>query len=329
MANIIIKVENLSKYYQVYKKEPGIKGSLKAIYNRQYLEVKAVDHISFDINEAELIGFIGPNGAGKTTTLKMLSGLLYPTSGMLEVLGYKPFERKSAFQMQFSLIMGQKNQLWWDLPVFESLLLNKAIYEIPDDKFKKITNELSEMLDIKDILHIQSRKLSLGQRMKAELLTALLHTPKILLLDEPTIGLDVIAQKKMRDFIREYNNHYKATILLTSHYMEDVKELCKRIIIIDKGTIIYDGLLDDIVNKYATYKIIRVDFEKKPSFEKLQHIGQIKESTDFSATLFVPKGEVVKRATDLLAHFPVTDFEVEELPIEDIIRHIFDNKKSA
>lgn len=324
--NYIIKTENLCKYYRVYKKEPGITGSIKAIFNRQYFDVKAVDNISFGIAESELVGFIGPNGAGKTTTLKMLSGLLYPTGGNVEVLGYKPFERKSAFQMQFSLIMGQKNQLWWDLPVWESLLLNKAIYEISDDKFNKITKELSKMLEINDILHIQSRKLSLGQRMKAELLTALLHSPKILFLDEPTIGLDVVAQKKMRDFIKEYNQKYKATIILTSHYMEDVKELCKRIIIIDKGKIIYDGLLEDIVNKYAKYKIIKVDFDKKLSSDKLQHIGQIKEFNDFSATLYVSKEDVVQRATDLLTHFPVKDFVVEELPIEDIIRHIFENK---
>lgn len=321
-----ITVNKLSKYYQVYKKEPGVFGSIKSIFNRQYFDVKAVDEISFGIDESELVGFIGPNGAGKTTTLKALAGLLYPTSGEVEVFGFTPHERKSEFQKQFSLIMGQKNQLWWDLPVWESLLLNKAIYEISDTEFRKVTDKLSEMLEITDILHIQSRKLSLGQRMKAELLTALLHSPKILFLDEPTIGLDVVAQKKMRDFIKDYNEHFGATIILTSHYMEDVKELCKRVIIIDKGKIIYDGQLEKIVNKFASYKIIKVDFDKTPSKEKLEHIGQIKEFNDFHAKIYVPREETVKRAMHLLQDFNIKDFVVEELPIEDIIRHIFDSK---
>jgi len=327
MDNKAIKVKKLKKYYQVYKKEPGISGSIKSIFNRQYFDVKAVDDISFEIDEGELIGFIGPNGAGKTTTLKMLSGLLYPTSGEVEVLGYKPFERNSAFQKQFSLIMGQKNQLWWDLPVWESLLLNKAIYEIPDNSFKKIVDDLSEMMEITDVLHIQARKLSLGQRMKAELLTALLHTPKMLFLDEPTIGLDVVAQKKMRDFIKEYNKRFGATIILMSHYMDDVKELCKRIIIIDKGAVIYDGSLESIVNKYASYKIIKVDFDKTPSREKLEQVGDVKEFSEFHAVVYVPRDESVKRAINLLQHYHVKDFVVEELPIEDIIRRIFENNR--
>jgi ABC-2 type transport system ATP-binding protein len=326
MLKNIIEVKNLKKYYQVYKKEPGIVGSVKSIFSRKYFDVKAVDNISFNIAEGELVGFIGPNGAGKTTTLKMLSGLLYPSEGYLNVLGFNPSERKSELQKQFSLIMGQKNQLWWDLPIYESLLLNKAIYEIPDDKFNKNVEELSTLLDLKDHLHIQARKLSLGQRMKSELLAALLHTPKILFLDEPTIGLDVVAQKKMRDFIKEYNLKNNATIILTSHYMEDVRQLCKRIIVIDKGTIVYDGELDNIVKKYAKYKIIKIDFDEKPDIKKLAEVGEINEITDFNATIYVPREDSIKKAIHLLEHFSITDFVVEEMPIEDIIRYIFNNQ---
>ncbi len=328
MYKTIIEVKNLKKYYQVYKKEPGVTGSLKSIFSRKYFDIKAVDDISFKINEGELVGFIGPNGAGKTTTLKTLSGLLYPSSGEVRVLGINPSDRKPELQKQFSLIMGQKNQLWWDLPVWESLLLNKAIYEIPDGEFNKNVDELTDLLDLKDHLHIQARKLSLGQRMKSELLAALLHTPKILFLDEPTIGLDVVAQKKMRDFIREYNEKHSATILLTSHYMEDVKELCKRIIVIDKGSIVYDGSLEKIVKKYAKYKIIKIDFDDQPDAKKLSEIGEVKELNEFHAKIYVPREESIKRAIHLLEHFVINDFVVEELPIEDIIRHIFNNQSS-
>lgn len=326
MDNSIIKVKNLKKYYQLYKKEPGLVGSIKSIFKRKYFNVKAIDGVSFNINEGELVGFIGPNGAGKTTTLKTLSGLLYPSEGEISVLDINPSERNPKLQKQFSLIMGQKTQLWWDLPVWDSLLLNKAIYEIPDVEFNNNVEELSELLNLKNHLHVQARKLSLGQRMKSELLVALLHTPKILFLDEPTIGLDVVAQKKMRDFIKEYNQKHNATILLTSHYMEDVKELCKRIIVIDKGKIVYDGSLQRIVSKYAKYKIIKIDFDKKPKIEELKEIGEVKELNDFHAKIYVPREESIKRAIHLLEHFEITDFVVEELPIEEIIRQMFEAK---
>ena len=200
-----ISVSGLKKYYKVHQKEPGLSGSIKSLFNRKYYDVKAVDDVSFEIAEGELVGFIGPNGAGKTTTLKVLSGLLYPTSGLVSVLGYTPWDRKPAFQKQFSLVMGQKNQLWWDLPAIESFILNKEIYEVPDDKYKKPLDELVELLEVGEFLKVQVRKLSLGQRMKMELIAALIHSPKILFLDEPTIGLDVVMQKKMRDFIKQYN----------------------------------------------------------------------------------------------------------------------------
>lgn len=323
MGNPVIQVKNLKKYYQVHKKEPGLWGSMKSLFHREYFNVKAVDDISFGISEGELVGFIGPNGAGKTTTLKVLSGLLYPTLGSARVLGYEPFKRQPQFQKQFALVMGQKNQLWWDLPAWESFILNKEIYEVPDNQFNKVIKELTEMLEIEDILKIQVRKLSLGQRMKAELVAALLHSPRVLFLDEPTIGLDVVAQKKMRDFIKEYNQKYKATIILTSHYMGDVKELCKRVVIIDRGKILYDGLLENIVGKFTTHKIIRVDFEQGVKREKLEKLGEVIEYDNSHAVIYVPKEEVAKKAGRLLTHFPVADLTIEETPIEEIIRLVF------
>lgn len=319
----VIKVRHLRKYFKVHQKEPGLGGSLKSLFSRKYEDVKAVNDISFEIEEGELVGFIGPNGAGKTTTLKTLSGLLYPTSGEVRVLGYEPFKRQAVFQKQFSLVMGQKNQLWWDLPALESFVLNKEIYEVSDEQFKKILGELSEMLAVEDILKVQVRKLSLGQRMKCELIAALLHSPKVLFLDEPTIGLDVVAQKKMRDFIKDYNQKYNSTIILTSHYMGDVRELCKRVIVINKGTILYDGLLEKIVDKFAPHKVIKVDFEKEIDEKKLSDVGEIKEYKDLRAEIHVPKTQATKRASKLLDNFPVADLTIEDPAIEDIIRQVF------
>ncbi|MBI2018044.1 ABC transporter ATP-binding protein [Candidatus Daviesbacteria bacterium] len=323
----IISVKNLKKYYQVHQKEPGLLGSVKSLFTRKYYDVKAVDGVSFEIEEGELVGFIGPNGAGKTTTLKVLSGLLYPTSGQINVLGHEPFKREAEFQKQFSLVMGQKNQLWWDLPPWESFILNKEIYEVPEERFKKIVKELSSMLDIEDILKVQVRKLSLGQRMKCELVAALLHTPKILFLDEPTIGLDVVAQKKMRDFIKDYNQKFGATVILTSHYMGDVKELCRRVIIIDQGKILYDGLLSKLQDRFAPHKVIKVDFAKQIDKKLIANIGEIKEFDDVHALLHVPSNEVPKKAAKLLERFPVEDLTIEEPPIEDIIRQVFTKVK--
>ena len=318
-----ISVKNLKKYYSVHQKEPGLWGSVKSLFSRKYYDVKAVDGVSFNIDRGELVGFIGPNGAGKTTTLKVLSGLLYPTSGQVRVLDFEPFKRQSEFQKQFSLVMGQKNQLWWDLPAMESFLLFKEVYEIPDDQFKKVLNELAGMLNVEDILKVQVRKLSLGQRMKCELIAALIHSPKVLFLDEPTIGLDVVAQKNMRDFIKEYNRGFSATIILTSHYMADVKELCKRVIIINEGQIVYDGLLEKIVNKFAPFKIINVDFEKEISIEKLKVFGAVEEFDGDHAKIKIKKSEVSQKASELLSKFDVADLTIEDPAIEDIIRQVF------
>ncbi len=325
----LISVNQLKKYYKVYQKEPGLWGSIKSLWHREYEEVKAVDDISFEIESGEIVGFIGQNGAGKTTTLKVLSGLLYPTSGSVSVLGYNPWERKADFQKQFALVMGQKNQLWWDLPAMESFLLNQAIYEIPDHKFKQTLNKLVELLDVGSVLNVQVRKLSLGQRMKCELIAALLHNPKVLFLDEPTIGLDVVMQKILRDFIRDYNQQFKATIILTSHYMGDVKELCKRAIIIDHGHKIFDGQLQDIINTYARNKIISVVLSKKVTKQELEKFGQVKSYKDPQATLLVPRKSAAQVAAQLIAQLPVEDVNIEEPPIEAIIREVFETGKTV
>jgi len=320
-----IEVKNLSKVYEYYKKQPGLWASVKGLFKREKLFTEAVKSINFSIEEGELVGFLGPNGAGKTTTLKMLSGILYPSSGEASVLGFTPHKRQKEYQKQFALVMGQKNQLWWDLPAMESFILNKEIYEVSDQDFKKNLDELVELLDIKDILDVQVRKLSLGQRMKCELVAALLHKPKILFLDEPTIGLDVVAQKNIRDFIKKYNQEQKTTIILTSHYMDDIKELCKRVVIIDHGTIIYDGALDDLIKKYAPYKVLNITFNDKGVTKKqVEEYGIIQKYNQYAVSIEVNREEVKKVATAILSSdLPVDDIMIDEVDIDEVIRKIF------
>ncbi len=326
MSDFVISVNHLKKYYQVYKKEPGLWGSVQSLWHREYEDVKAVDDVSFEIKQGEIVGFIGQNGAGKTTTLKVLSGLLYPTAGEVSVLGFNPWQRKPEFQKQFALVMGQKNQLWWDLPAIETFLLNKAIYEIPDAQYHKTLDALVELLEVQDILKIQVRKLSLGQRMKCELIASLLHNPKVLFLDEPTIGLDVVMQKVLRDFIKAYNREFKSTVILTSHYMEDVKELCERAIIIDHGHKIFDGKLKDIIEKYARYKILSLVLSKQVKASDLEKFGELKAYDYPTATLLVPRAKATTMAGKLLTTLPVQDINIEEPPIEAIIREVFQTK---
>jgi ABC-2 type transport system ATP-binding protein len=247
----MIDVRHLSKTFRVAHKEPGLGGAIKGLFTRKYRDVRAVQDVSFSIKAGELVGFLGPNGAGKTTTLKMLSGLLHPSSGEATVLGHVPWKRERDFQKQFTMVMGQRTQLWWDLPAWDSFLLNKEIYEIPSTQFEAMVEELSTLLDIKDLLDVPVKKLSLGQRMKAELACSLLHRPSVLLLDEPTIGLDVVMQQKVREFIRAYNKTWKATVLLTSHNMDDVAELCTRILFINHGQILFDGSLPEFQSHYG------------------------------------------------------------------------------
>jgi ABC-2 type transport system ATP-binding protein len=322
-----IQIQNLSKVYDYYKKQPGLLASLKGLFKREKLYTEAVKSISFDIEEGELVGFLGPNGAGKTTTLKMLSGILHPSSGSAEVLGFTPHKRQKEYQKQFALVMGQKNQLWWDLPAMESFILNKEIYEVPDQEFKENLDELVELLGIRDILDVQVRKLSLGQRMKCELVAALLHKPKILFLDEPTIGLDVVAQKNIRDFLKKYNQQHKTTIILTSHYMEDIKELCKRVIIIDHGEIGYDGALDELVKTYADHKILHVDFDRQVPKKDLEPFGKLKGSDGYSADFMIGRDAVKDASIKLLSsNLPIADIGITEVPIDDVIRKIFIKK---
>lgn len=298
-------------------------GSVRSLFARKYETVKAVDDISFEIAQGELIGFIGPNGAGKTTTLKCLSGLLYPTTGKISVLGFTPAQRKNTFLRNIALVMGQKNQLWWDLPAIETFLLNKEIYEIPDGQYQKTLGELVEFLEVEPLLKVQVRKLSLGERMKMELIAALIHSPKVLFLDEPTIGLDVVMQKKMRDFVRAYNELHKSTILLTSHYMEDVRALAKRVIIINRGKIIYDGKLDLLVKKFAKYKVLSVVLEEYVPPNKLAEIGELVDYNFPKAVIRVARSASNIAAAQLLQQFPVDDLNIEEPDIEDIIRDVF------
>lgn len=320
---MVISLSHFKKYYSVHQKEPGLLGSLKSLVARKYQTVKAVDDISLEIGEGELVGFIGPNGAGKTTTLKCLSGLLYPTSGRVSVMGFTPYSRQTVFLKQIALVMGQKNQLWWDLPAVETFILNKEIYEIPAEEYKKTLAELTELLEVGDLLKVPVRKLSLGERMKMELIAALIHRPKVLFLDEPTIGLDVVMQKKLRDFIRDYNQLYKSTILLTSHYMEDVRQLSQRIIIIDHGKILYDGKLDNLVKKFAKFKILSVVLDSYIPPTKFSEIGELVEYNFPKAIIRVARSASNVAAAQLLQKFPVEDLNIEEPNIEDIIRDVF------
>ncbi len=321
----IISVHQLSKTYDYYKKPPGFLNSVKSLFHREKLYMDAIKKISFTVGEGELVGFLGPNGAGKTTTLKMLSGILYPTGGEAHVLGYTPWERQPEYQKQFAIVMGQKNQLWWDLPAMESFLLQKEIYRVSDGDFHATVEELTSLLDVQNILDVQVRKLSLGQRMKCELIAALLHSPKVLFLDEPTIGLDVVSQQKMREFIKKHNALKKTTILLTSHYMEDVEALCERVIIINFGQIIYDGALADLVKKYVDHKIITVSFTKPVERQDLDILGKVREYTPQYVVLEIANRHVKERAAAILSTLPVDDILIDEAPVEEVIRRIFES----
>lgn len=326
-----IQVEGLTKVFRTYKKQPGLRGAIRGLFHRQYEEVQAAGDVSFRIDAGELVGFLGPNGAGKTTTLKMLAGLLYPTRGTAHVLGYVPWERQDAYRRRFALLLGQKNQLWWDLPARESLELNAKIYGIEPALFDRTVAELTELLDVRDKLNVMVRELSLGERMKLELVTALLHQPSVLLLDEPTIGLDVVSQKKVREFLREYNTRRQTTILLTSHYMADIEALCRRVIIIDHGRIFFDGRLSEVLDRFADFKLLTIQCAQTASLSaaELQAYGEVVEQDPLSLKLKVKRERVVAVCKTLLDRLPVTDIDIQEVPIEDIIRQIFARKKDA
>ncbi|MBN1220241.1 MAG: ATP-binding cassette domain-containing protein [Anaerolineae bacterium] len=326
---MLIHVEHLSKSFEYYKKELGLKNSLKNLFYREKLTKDAVNDISFVLELGEMVGFLGPNGAGKTTTLKMLSGILHPTAGRATVLGYIPWERKKAFKMQFAIVMGQKNQLWWDLPANESLYLNKCIYEIDDQVYRATLAELTELLDVKDLLEVQVRRLSLGERMKMELVAALIHKPKLIFLDEPTIGLDLLSQKNIREFFKYYNQQEKATVILTSHYLEDVENLCKRTIIINHGRIVFDGDLHRVNDVFAQSKVIRLQLSSPVGRDALAAFGQVKEHADFFAILEVPRPELKERSKAILDRLPVVDFNIEDIPIEEGIALLYQRREAA
>jgi viologen exporter family transport system ATP-binding protein len=321
----VIEVNGLTKAFRTYKKQPGFVGAVKGLFHRQYEQTVAVNDVHFQIEPGELVGFLGPNGAGKTTTLKMLAGLLYPTGGSAKVLGYTPWERADGYRRQFALVLGQKNQLWWDLPARESLELNAKIYGIPADRFERTVTEMSELLAVHEKLNVSVRELSLGERMKMELIASLLHQPKVLFLDEPTIGLDVVSQKTVREFIRRHNAGQKTTILLTSHYMADIQALCRRVIIIDRGKIFFDGRLDEIVDRFADFKFVTIQCANADaqSAESLARYGEVVEKNSGSLTFKVKRDRVTAVCKSLLDDLPVSDIDIHEVPIEDVIRQIF------
>jgi ABC-2 type transport system ATP-binding protein len=318
----VIETRGLTKIYRTYRKESGLRGSLKGLVRRKYDETRAADDVTFTIEEGELVGFLGPNGAGKTTVLKMLSGLLNPSSGEARVLGFVPWERSNEMKRQFSLVMGQKNALWWDLPAQESLELNRAIYGIDRDRFKKVVGGLSELLDVQDKMNVMVRELSLGERMKMELISALLHEPRVLFLDEPTIGLDVVSQKRVREFLRLYNSEHRIVTMLTSHYMQDIEELCDRVIIIDHGKLFFDGPLNSIIDRFSGYKIISLTFEG-PDERDFSTLGEVVQQTPVSVQLKVPRAKVTETCRRVLDSCAVIDINVQELPVEEVIRQLF------
>jgi ABC-2 type transport system ATP-binding protein len=306
VPGVVVEVAELTKVFRVPEREAGLRASLRSLVNRKWREVRAVDGISFTIETGEVVGFLGPNGAGKTTTLKMLSGLLYPTGGEGRVLGHIPSKREREYLRRMTLVMGNRNQLQWDLPALDSFELNRAIYRLPREDFKRTRDELIELLDIGDLVRKPVRNLSLGERMKVEVVGSLLHLPQVLYLDEPTIGLDVTMQKRIRSFIAEYNRRYDATVLLTSHYMADVQALCKRVIVIHHGQLLFDGQLAALADRFAAYKTI----------EAVLADGE-------RVSLRVPKAETSQATARLLAENEVSDLTVEDPPIEDVIEQVF------
>ena len=318
-----IETVDLRKTYVTHKKSPGLFGAVKSLFTSEKTEVEAVRGITLSVEQGELVGFLGPNGAGKTTTLKMLSGILYPTSGKANVLGYTPHERRPDMLRQISLVMGNKMQLWWDLPAWDSFVVLKELYEVDDTKFKKRVEHLVEALQLTDKIHTQVRKLSLGERMKCELVAALLHSPKVVFLDEPTIGLDVVSQKRIRDFLKELHDEDNCTLLLTSHYMQDVQELCERIVVIDRGSVIFEGTLDALSRKFSDSRRLRVTFEHPVEEAALQPFGNLVSHESNVAVLDIPRSEVAPVTSAVLSKFPVSDVAIEEVDIEEVIRTLF------
>jgi len=321
----ILSAHDLAKHFKVPTRDPGLKAATRSLFRRKYRTVKAVDGISFSIQPGEVVGFLGPNGAGKTTTLKMLSGLLYPTSGELQVLGYEPSRRSKDFLTQITLVMGNRNQLSWDLPASDSYDLQRAIYGVPHDQYRRTLDEFIELLELRDLVDKPVRNLSLGERMKVEIAGSLLHQPKVLFLDEPTIGLDVTMQRRIRSFIAEYNQRYGATVLLTSHYMADVQALCKRVIVIHHGGLLFDGDLSALVERFSAFKTVNVILENGGG--DLSAYGEVVSQSGSQVALRIPKAQTAQATARILADYNVDDLTVEDTPIDDVIEQVFNLKK--
>lgn len=323
MAEPAIYLDQLSKTYLVPEREAGVMAAARSLVQRRQREIKAVDRVSFAVEAGEIVGFLGPNGAGKTTTLKMLAGLLHPSAGTGRVLAYEPWQRQRDFLKAITLVMGQRNQLNWDIPASDSFELNRVIYRIPTAQYRQTLDELTELLELQPLLGKPVRNLSLGERMKCEIAAALLHRPQVLFLDEPTIGLDVTAQRRIREFIREYNQRHNATILLTSHYMADVEALCQRVVVIHHGRMLFDGLLPDLITRFSPHKTIAVDLEAPNGQVDYTSFGEVVSQSDGRVTLRVPKVDTAKVAGRLLAELPVSDLTIEDPPIEEVIEQVF------
>ena len=325
----IILAEGLSKHFRVAEKPPGLGGTLRHLLRRRYRDVAAVQEVSFAIKPGEMVGFLGPNGAGKTTTLKMLSGLIHPSAGRVMVAGFTPFRRQERFLQQITLVMGNRQQLMWDLPPLESFRVNAAIYGLTDAEARRRIDELAEMLELGEELRRPVRKLSLGQRMKAELLAALLHRPAVLFLDEPTLGLDVNAQARVRSFLAEYNRRSGATVLLTSHYMGDITSLCDRVLLIHEGRLFHDGSLEALTSRLAPCREVRLELKQAEPLERFTGFGTVEEHSDRTMRLLIPREHLTERVAQLLHRFEVLDLEVHDPPIEELIGALFREPHTA
>lgn len=324
-----IEVNQLGRTYRVYQKREGLFASITGLLRREYKEVHAVRDVSFTIDEGEMVAFLGPNGAGKTTTLKLLSGLIVPTSGSATVLGHTPWKREDAYRRRFSLVTGQKEQLWWDLPAQESFRLHKEIYRISSTDYAARLKELTELLDVTELMSQPVRELSLGERMRMELIAALLHRPDVLFLDEPTIGLDVVSQRKVQQFLLKYQEEQGITVILTSHYMKDVEALCDRAIVINKGTKIHDGSLDEIVDRFSRHKIIELHFGAHSNPNGIDRFGVVIENRPPMLKLQIEKQRVSEVLTRILSEYDIEDISVSERPLEDVIAELFSESSKS
>ncbi|MFQ8962206.1 ATP-binding cassette domain-containing protein [Sellimonas intestinalis] len=318
-----ISVKNLNKVFTYYEKEEGFQHSLKNLLVRKQKTKEAVKNISFDIDSGDIIGFLGPNGAGKTTTLKMLSGILYPTSGEVHVLGYCPWKRQKEFKMKYSMVLGQKSQLWPDLPASETFRLNQYIYEVDERKCKMLLDELTEYLDVKHLLNVQVRRLSLGERMKLELIASLIHSPQLIFLDEPSIGLDLVSQKKIRSFIRYWNEQYKTTVMITSHYMKDIEDLCERVIVINGGEKLYDGSLSDVNYMFKDIKIVNLELSSEIDDMKLGKFGVITKKDGLNCTMEVNRENLHEFIGYVTQKLNIKDISISDIPVEKGIELLY------